>query len=737
MRKNFLIGFMGVAFFLSSSLTFAGETVVDMDVLAGIEAEVRELLWHPDFAEQDAALAALDRKYEGDLLARVWLRRCFGMFVIHAEGWWESVEKRERKAAYEAAYNKWMDGQIFTGRTLHCARMTRLSLVHDKVYWSPESILWLDEVREMDDWEPFAEDYALAVRRYSWEETRARNRAGLADCLSHWRRIVEVVPGDKGCRGHLHQMVVALWEHQPLALPAGELAAETESFIDILFAMDIGEFPRFQRMIILDAVSVAAAGEEDFCESVISSVEGHFPDDPWLDLARSRTAYAQGDADGASRLRAVAAAKSLTADFPAGERWFDDVWRIRSRALREQAAADLSMARWDDALGMSRAFFNMSRTEDDVIWALESAGRAAMGKAGGGLTAARAYLGLAVVGAEQPEDWRAARVGAVWRDVMMDAYEDEKDLADPAAWRRRSLLAMMMADGELAARAAAVAYSLPDFSQESQLAAIETAAAAMRALSGLLPESEKFAAYQVSGAANDKYELPEIPAILDKAELDDSWDELMSSVDGRAMDGDWLELFRKYASSLVLAGYPDEAFGVMRSLYALRSDASGWESIVNCLAGLMRARDGHLVNANVWLEYQRYGQAGRDGLLDTADDLTDPLAGVEWKYPPEWSEFWRLQAVKRRQARDEEGAVYLSLIAGDVAEALAGARRLRNQLPFDEEAWKGHVQFAAAVLRAISGDPFAGGDYVDFMRYGTDGPEGAPGSLTDPLDMAE
>jgi tetratricopeptide (TPR) repeat protein len=40
-----------------------------------------------------------------------------------------------------------------------------------------------------------------------------------------------------------------------------------------------------------------------------------------------------------------------------------------------------------------------------------------------------------------------------------------------------------------------------------------------------------------------------------------------------------------------------------------------------------RSLDGSFVRANAWVKYLKYGQAGLDGRLETADDLTDPLQG--------------------------------------------------------------------------------------------------------------
>jgi hypothetical protein len=83
---------------------------------------------------------------------------------------------------------------------------------------------------------------------------------------------------------------------------------------------------------------------------------------------------------------------------------------------------------------------------------------------------------------------------------------------------------------------------------------------------------------------------------------------------------------RRRAYLLLASGRTDE--GLEKMLFACRmsgSSPAASASAINDVAAAIKAADGHILRANKYLRYQKYGPAGPDGARGTGDDLGDPL----------------------------------------------------------------------------------------------------------------
>jgi hypothetical protein len=293
---------------------------------------------------------------------------------------------------------------------------------------------------------------------------------------------------------------------------------------------------------------------------------------------------------------------------------------------------------------------------------------------------------------------------------------------------------------------AATAYRLLDTDARSLESSAEVLAAALRARDGHMLAAVPFLAFQNCGAAgadgkpgtaDDGRDLladfptaarPELLAQAEKALLDD--------LVGKPTDNSLIDRFVDYGSALALAGRSDEALGVALGAYAWARDWDRVNAAIMAVASALRSRDHHLLLANRFLAFQRYGPAGEDGKPGTADDLENPLKGLTPAIPEPLAQCVRAEAEKRIAGKDFRTAGFLLLAGARVPDALAAFRQARTRTVFDGRALLEHAYDVLAVLKARDGHVFGADAYLDFQRYGPagkDGKTGTPDDLRDPL----
>ncbi len=167
--------------------------------------------------------------------------------------------------------------------------------------------------------------------------------------------------------------------------------------------------------------------------------------------------------------------------------------------------------------------------------------------------------------------------------------------------------------------------------------------------------------------------------------------------------------------------------------FYLMVDVRDVQMAVEQIAKILKKQDGD-INKRVrgFLEFQRYGPAGRDGQRGTADDLQDPIANIK---APELKPAAPLdKMLNATDALQCELRAYVYLQHGKpehaLMEALAAYRMATGESIADP------VYCAATVLKAIDGDLVRANAYLLYQKHGPAGPDGKSGTtddLKDPL----
>jgi len=270
--------------------------------------------------------------------------------------------------------------------------------------------------------------------------------------------------------------------------------------------------------------------------------------------------------------------------------------------------------------------------------------------------------------------------------------------------------------------------------------AIDVAARALKAADGDINHRVKaFLEYQRHGPAGkdkkpgtsddlqDPLEKTKLGAPKEH-ELLDALTAALPATDHRA---------RGYA--FLLKGNTTAALCEFRCAYASAGGANLTDAIYD-VATAIKATDGHVLRANRYLIFQKYGPAGQDGKQGTADDLEDPLGDMPWVIPPV-----RLKTTETQIAQcgsDYAGLRrkgYLLLSTGRPQEALKIMREAYDLCDIDVKALQTAIMDVAAAIKAVDGHVFRANQYLLFQKYGTAGKDGAKGTkddLVNPLASA-
>ena len=155
---------------------------------------------------------------------------------------------------------------------------------------------------------------------------------------------------------------------------------------------------------------------------------------------------------------------------------------------------------------------------------------------------------------------------------------------------------------------------------------------------------------------------------------------------------------------------------------------------IQLVARAMAACDGDLANANKFLLFQKYGQAGADGKTGTKDGLPPFQDAIERSIN---SAFKRQLVAAAEKAIDDfdpdalhrRGMFYLH--AGESQRALEAFQREYMLVASSTAAMQRSSKDVAVALRAASAQAYGAEAFLDYQQYGSAGMDGKPGTEDD------
>ncbi|MDA3963717.1 MAG: hypothetical protein PF961_23255 [Planctomycetota bacterium] len=186
----------------------------------------------------------------------------------------------------------------------------------------------------------------------------------------------------------------------------------------------------------------------------------------------------------------------------------------------------------------------------------------------------------------------------------------------------------------------------------------------------------------------------------------------------------------------LLADTP-EAVASAYAVYAIARDAKQMERAVRLVCANLKTADGSLERVGLFLDYQRFGPAGR-GEAGSSSPMSDPI-GVTGRQVQDAA--WRSALEGEIQAPVADLAAmrkrgYLKMHLGDTEGALKDFATAFRLAPFNERSLRDAAQRCALALKAHHGAPQVIATFLDYQRFGPKGPDGEAGTaddLTDPL----
>ena len=183
---------------------------------------------------------------------------------------------------------------------------------------------------------------------------------------------------------------------------------------------------------------------------------------------------------------------------------------------------------------------------------------------------------------------------------------------------------------------------------------------------------------------------------------------------------------------LALGEYP-QTLRYYKSAYNVATMARTREASA-LIPRALKAMDGNLIRANAYLNYQKYGPAGKDGKAGTEDDLKDPTPKIDAKLPASV-----VQALRGGLAGRKTGPAavqyrgFCHLAIEEYQEAAGQFRILFVNSGNDQRSLLNAINSLAALIKAWDGHLCRANQYLLYQKHGSAGPEGKPGSLENPL----
>jgi hypothetical protein len=195
----------------------------------------------------------------------------------------------------------------------------------------------------------------------------------------------------------------------------------------------------------------------------------------------------------------------------------------------------------------------------------------------------------------------------------------------------------------------------------------------------------------------------------------------------------WPEAQARIVDVLASLGRTNDALRAGRVLWESARDPGATERASQRLAELLQRMDGSSARADALLAMQRHGPAGKDGKPGTPDDPAPIIATIP--YPDSAARRRAFDSVSP-ELGDNTGASilrgYARLHAGDPQGALTqfvdGLRRCRADEFLDT------ARAVANGFRAVRGHAAGSEEIGQFTAYGTNGPDGKPGTDDDVAD---
>jgi len=193
---------------------------------------------------------------------------------------------------------------------------------------------------------------------------------------------------------------------------------------------------------------------------------------------------------------------------------------------------------------------------------------------------------------------------------------------------------------------------------------------------------------------------------------------------------------RAWGYVCLLRGDASAALAELRSAYSL-ANGDEVDKAVYDVATALKALDGNVRRASRYLLFQKYGPAGPDRIRDTADDLTDPLEGMEFDLPPEHAEAIKNQILacgNDYAGRRRLGELLLAL--GKTKEAKVAMFQAYALAPVDASSVRNAAADMARAIKGVDGHIFRANRYLLYQKYGPAGPAGVEDTdddLTNPL----
>ena len=180
-------------------------------------------------------------------------------------------------------------------------------------------------------------------------------------------------------------------------------------------------------------------------------------------------------------------------------------------------------------------------------------------------------------------------------------------------------------------------------------------------------------------------------------------------------------------TALLLDGRKDEAVAEAKR-YFYTCKIQDIASAIGLVARALKAADGEMnLRVRAFLDFQRYGPAGRDENPGTNDDLPNPLAKARLGRPSEYDLLTALTASV--SPMDYRARGYASLLKGDADAALCEFRRAYAAAPGANIT--DVIYDIATAIKAVDGHVLRANRYLEHQKYGPAGKDGKAGTTDD------
>ena len=206
-------------------------------------------------------------------------------------------------------------------------------------------------------------------------------------------------------------------------------------------------------------------------------------------------------------------------------------------------------------------------------------------------------------------------------------------------------------------------------------------------------------------------------------------------VDASGICDRWFEAQSRIVEILRKLDRPREALQAAKICLDACGDAGGVNQWTLAVMDLMRRIDNDVARANRFLEYQQLGPAGKDQTPGTADDLTNPLADVEYPaYESRQEAFAKARAAAGDSARASRLRAMTYIYTGKPAEALKHfADAFGRCTAGDMRLMSGEL--VTIGVRGVQGHAAGLDRYFQFIAFGPAGPDGKSGTSDDLSDV--